>query len=68
MYIAAEAMSRLVSPYDLPISANPLADILTDTVDFERLVNASMKPFITAAIVRTGRGQVFRHHGITPRC
>lgn len=67
MYIAAEAMSRLVSPYDLPITANPLAAILEDTVDFDRLVHSPIKLFITATNVRTGRGKVFRNADITPQ-
>ncbi|KAB7648289.1 patatin-like phospholipase family protein [Polymorphobacter fuscus] len=67
MYLAAEAMSRLVSPYDLPITANPLAKILEDTLDFDRLVHSPIKLFITATNVRTGRGRVFRNADITPQ-
>ena len=67
MYLAAEAMSRLVSPYDLPATANPLAEILADTVDFDRLVHSPIKLFITATNVRTGRGRVFRNADITPQ-
>ena len=67
MYIAAEAMSRLVSPYDMPATANPLAAILADTIDFPRLVQSPIKLFITATNVRTGRGRVFRNHEITPQ-
>ena len=67
MYIAAEAMSRLVSPYDMPATANPLAAILAETVDFDRLVHSPIKLFITATNVRTGRGKVFRNADITPQ-
>ena len=67
MYLAAEAMSRLVSPYDMPTTANPLAAILADTVDFDRLVHSPIRLFITATNVRTGRGRVFRNAEITPK-
>ena len=65
MYLAAEAMTRLVSPYDMPTGDNPLAAILADTIDFDRLVHSPIKLFITATNVRTGRGRVFRNADIT---
>src|SRR5499427_6380680 len=49
-----------------PLGANPLRQILADTVDFERLVRAPIKIFVTATNVRTGRGRVFRNTDITP--
>ncbi len=67
MYLAAEAMSRLVSPYDLPVTANPLAEILAETINFDRLVRSPIKLFITATNVRTGRGRVFRNADISPQ-
>ena len=59
--------SRLFSPYDLnPDGANPLREILAESVDFERLAQAPIKLFVTATNVRTGRGRVFRNAEITP--
>ena len=67
MYVAMDLMSRLVSPYQLnPKGKNPLREILADLVDFERLAQSSIKLFITATNVRTGRGHVFKNGAITP--
>ena len=67
MYVAMDLMSRLVSPYQLnPKGNNPLREILADLVDFERLAQSSIKLFITATNVRTGRGHVFKNGTITP--
>ena len=67
VFVAMDLMARLFSPYDLsPGGANPLRNILAETVDFERLAQASIKLFVTATNVRTGRGRVFRNSEITP--
>src|SRR5208337_2714531 len=67
MYVAMDLMSRLVSPYQLnPKGKNPLREILADLVDFERLAQSSIKLYITATNVRTGRGHVFKNGTITP--
>jgi NTE family protein len=67
VFIAMDLMARLFSPYDLgPRGANPLRDILAEIIDFDRLARASIKLFITATNVRTGRGRVFRNGEITP--
>jgi len=67
MYVAMDLMSRLVSPYQLnPKGKNPLREILADLVDFGRLAQSSIKLFITATNVRTGRGHVFKNGTITP--
>jgi len=66
-FVAMDLMSRLFSPYELnPGGANPLRDILTTTVDFDRAARAPVKLFVTATNVRTGRGRVFRNAAITP--
>ncbi len=66
MYIAADLMARLVSPYALGgAGTNPLRDILNETIDFERLASGPIKLFVTATNVRTGRGRVFRSPDIT---
>ena len=67
VYVAMDLMSRLLSPYDLnPAGNNPLREILAELVDFERLAQSSIKLFITATNVRTGRGHVFKNDAITP--
>lgn len=61
-YIFTDLMSRLLSPYDLnPLGFNPLREILTESIDFERLTRAPIKLFVTATRVRTGRGRIFRN-------
>src|SRR5262249_7511277 len=66
-FVAMDLMARLFSPYDLsPGGANPLRDILAETVAFARLAQASIKIFVTATNVRTGRGQVLRNSELTP--
>ena len=67
MFLAAEMMSRVFSPYDLnPLGTHPLRDILAETVDFDCLAEAPIRLFITATNVRTGAGRVFRNAEITP--
>lgn len=66
-FIAMDLMSRMFSPYDLnPAGSNPLRDILTETIDFDRLTHAPIKIFVTATNVHTGRGRVFRNADIMP--
>jgi len=68
LFVAMDMMSRVVSPYSLnPGGANPLADILTDVIDFDAIASGPIKLFITATNVRTGRGRVFRNAEITPQ-
>jgi NTE family protein len=67
VFVAMDLMARLFSPYDLsPGGTNPLRDVLAQTVDFDRLAQATIKLFVTATNVRTGRGRVFRNNEITP--
>jgi len=66
-YFAFDLMSRMLSPYDLnPFGLNPLRAILAESIDFERLKRATIKLFVTATNVRTGRGRIFRCGEITP--
>ena len=66
-YLAMDLMSRMVSPYSLnPLGHNPISDILEKSIDFAHLGEASIKLFITATNVHTGRGRVFRNKDITP--
>jgi len=67
IFLAMDLMTRLFSPYDLsPGGTNPLRNILAETVHFDRLAQASIKLFVTATNVRSGRGRVFRNSEITP--
>jgi NTE family protein len=66
-FLAFVMAARLFSPYDLnPAGLNPLRDILTTCVDTEELQKSSIKLFVTATNVRTGRGRVFRNADLTP--
>ena len=65
-YLAFDLMTRLFSPYHLnPLDLNPLRCILSDSIDFHRLGRSSIKLFITATSVRTGRGRIFRNAEIS---
>ncbi len=61
-YVALDFMSRVFSPYDFAFGAlNPLAKVLSQSIDFDQLAAAPIKLFITATNVRTGRPRVFRN-------
>ena len=66
-YIAAEAMSRVLSPYDFnPMDLNPLREIVAEHIDFDRVNRCDdLKLFITATNVRTGRPKIFRQPEIS---
>ena len=65
-YVAFDMMTRVFSPYHLnPLDLNPLRAILAESIDFDRLARASIKLFITATSVRTGRGRIFRNAEIS---
>ena len=66
-YLAMDIATRVFSPYDLDFGMpNPLAAILAEVVDFERLPRSPVKLFITATNVHTGRPRVFRNHDVSP--
>jgi len=65
-FIAMDMMSRVISPYDFnPKGANPLREMLSELIDFERLAESPIKLFVTATSVSTGRGRVFRNADLT---
>jgi NTE family protein len=67
VFLAFDMAARVFSPYDLnPRGANPMRDILAACVDFEHLAQSSIRLFVTATNVRTGRGRVFRNADLTP--
>ncbi len=55
-------LTRILSPYQLnPFELNPLRDIVTDLVDFERLRTGDrIKLFVAATQVRTGKLRLFK--------
>src|ERR1700752_651212 len=66
-YIAFDIASRVFSPYDLNIArANPLHQVLAETVDFAQVASSPIRLFVTATNVHTGRGRVFRNAELTP--
>ena len=55
-----DAMSRMLSPYDLnPLNINPLKDLIVRFVDFDAVKNSGIPLFIAATNVHTGRLRVF---------
>jgi NTE family protein len=66
-FITMDLIARLISPYDLnPGGFNPLRDVLAECVHFDRLASGSIKLFVNATNVRTGRGRIFRNAELTP--
>lgn len=67
VFIGMDIMSRLFSPYEInPFGFNPLAEVLSQSIDFRRLAASPIQLFITATNVRTGRGRVFRNADLSP--
>lgn len=66
-YRMLDLAAHLWSPYTLnPGGGNPLAQLLHEHVDFERLAHSQVRLFITATHVRSGRGRVFGNAGLSP--
>ena len=61
MYLFLDLMSRVWSPYQLnPLDYHPVRPLLAESIDFERLRrNNSIRVFLCATNVRTGRRKVF---------
>jgi NTE family protein len=62
-----EWMSQVASPYETnPLDLNPLRDVLTESIDFEKVRAAGeIALFITATDVHTGRIAVFDQQELT---
>ncbi len=61
-YMLFDMMTRVLSPYQFnPLNFNPLKNVLTEVVDFERLNRAHcpIKLYLSATNVRTGKVKVF---------
>jgi NTE family protein len=66
-YLAMDIATRVFSPYDLDFGLpNPLAAVLAEVIDFDRLPQSPVKLFITATNVHTGRPRVFRNADLSP--
>jgi len=67
-YLFFDLLSRVASPYQLnPLNLNPLRDLLTQQVNFERVRGCDcIKLFISATSVRTGTVKVFKHGELSP--
>lgn len=68
-YLFMDLLSRVMSPYDFnPFNTNPLLDLISETVNFERVRSCDqVKVFISATNVETGRVRVFRREELTPQ-
>ena len=62
-----DQLSRLISPYQLnPLNLSPLRDLLAGMLDWDALCAPdSIKLFITATNVRTGKPRIFARHELS---
>jgi NTE family protein len=68
-HVMFDAVTRMWSPYQLnPFDINPLKDVLTTVVDFDRLRKCphATRLFLSATNVRTGKIRVFENAEISP--
>lgn len=63
----AENASAYISPYQAnPLDINPLRDVVTRLIDFEKLrATNDLKLFVSATCVRTGKIRIFRRPELT---
>jgi NTE family protein len=66
-HLAFDIASRVLSPYQLnPFRLNPLRDLLEQTIDVDRIrACETVKLFISATNVETGKIRVFDHKELT---
>ena len=66
-YLFVDFVSRFMSPYQLnPFDINPLRNLLNELVDFQRVrQQQTVKLFLSATSVRTGKIAIFRNKEIT---
>jgi NTE family protein len=65
--VLMSAMAHMMSPYQAnPLDINPLRNLLVRQVDFEAIARQrTLKLFIAATNVRTGRGEIFSGKRVT---
>lgn len=67
LFVMFDLVTRIASPYDFnPLNANPLRDLVTQLVDFDRVRQSAVKVYISATNVETGRAQVWDRSVLTP--
>jgi NTE family protein len=66
-YLLFDLLTRMVSPYEFnPLDINPLRDLVAKYINFERVrACSSIKVFISATNVRTGKAKIFRCRELT---
>ena len=66
-FAAYDLLTRMVSPYQFnPLNLNSLRDLIAREIDFERVhACTSLKLFISATNVETGRAKVFTGKSVT---
>lgn len=66
-FLALESLTRVLSPYELnPFNINPLRDVLSDLIDFDRLRRCTaVRLFVSATNVRSGKIRVFETHELS---
>ncbi len=67
-YHLADMASRMLSPYQLnPLNMNPLQDLLSECIDFDRVRSCrGLQLYISATNVETGKVRVFDSSTLTP--
>ncbi|MFW6415205.1 MAG: patatin-like phospholipase family protein [Thermodesulfobacteriota bacterium] len=67
-YMSMDLLTRMISPYFLnPMNINPLRDVLTSQVNFERVCECDeIKLFVSATRVRDGKVEVFNRKKLDP--
>ncbi len=66
-YLFMESLTYYASPYQMnPLNINPLRDLLTEAIDFERVRRQSaLKLFISATNVETAKFKIFESKELT---
>ena len=66
LYVMFDLVTRVASPYDFnPLNVNPLRDLVTELIDFDRVRKSKLKVFISATNVETGRAHVWDEQVLT---
>jgi NTE family protein len=65
-YMMFDLITRVASPYDFnPLNINPLRDLLTELVDFDKVRASPVNVFVSATNVETGRAKVWEKKELT---
>jgi NTE family protein len=65
-YVMFDLITRVASPYDFnPFNLNPLKDLVSSLIDFDRVRKSKIKVFISATNVETGRAEVWEKKELT---